>query len=102
MSNTSPSQRWRFVLFGMGWTAAVASVAACVCSWSVHFPLLSDGQGGWRLNPLEDWVLIAGLSTSLVAIILGSFGKGVGRVFLIAMGILFILLNMAAWMSNHR
>jgi hypothetical protein len=102
MSNRTANQRWRSLLFSTGGIAAVLSAAAGVCSWVDPFPLLSDGRGGWRLNPLEYWVLIAGLSTGIVTIILGAFGKRVGRVSLVAIGMLLILFNGCGWLGNHR
>ena len=94
--------RWRSVLFRIGGIAAVISAAAGVCSWVDPFPLLSDGRGGWRLNPLEDWVLTAGLSTGLVTIILGAFGKRTSRVLLVVIGMLLIVFNIFGWLGNHR
>ena len=78
------------------------SATAGVCSWVDPFPLLSDGAGGYRLNPLEGWVLIAGLSTGLVTMILAAFGKRAGRVLLIVIGILLMLFNVFGWLGNHR
>jgi hypothetical protein len=94
--------KWRKVLFIIGWFAAMLSTGAGFCTWFAHFPLLSDGQGGWRLNPLEDWVLIAGVVTGFSAAILGVFGKRAGRVLLIVFGIFLILFNAAGWLGNHR
>jgi hypothetical protein len=90
------------VLFCTGAIAALISAAAGVCSWVDPFPLLSDGRGGYRLNPLEGWVLIAGLTTGFVTTILGAFGKRIGRVFLIVSGVLLILFNVLGWLGNHR
>ena len=92
---------WRSILFSIGGIAALIS-AAGVCSWVDPFPLLSDGRGGRRLNPLEHRVLIAGLSTAVVTVILGSFGKRVGRVLLVVIGMLLILFNILGWLGNHR
>ena len=96
------NREWRSVLFSIGWIAAVISAAAGVCSWVDPFPLLSDGGGGWRLNPLEGWVLIAGLSTGLASTILGAFGKRAGRVSLVVIGVVLMLFNILGWMGNHR
>jgi hypothetical protein len=96
------NEKWRTVLFSVGLIAAVLSAAAGVCSWVDPFPLIEDGRGGGRLNPLEGWVLIAGLSTGLIAIILGAFGKRVGRVLLMVVGVLLILFNILGWLGNHR
>ena len=93
---------WRSVLFRIGGIAAVVSAAAGVCSWVDPFPLLSDAGGGWRLNPLEDWVLLAGLSTGLATIILGAFGKRRGRVVLVVIGMLLVVFNVSGWLGNHR
>jgi hypothetical protein len=95
-------RKWRPVLFSIGWIAAVLSTAAGICTWIDPFPLLSDSHGGWRLNPLEDWVLIAGLSTGFSTVILGAFGKRAGRVLLVVFGILLILFNASGWLGNHR
>lgn len=54
------------------------------------------------MNPLEDQVLIAGLSTGLVTTILGAFGKRVGRVLLVVVGFLLIVFSMLGWLGNHR
>jgi hypothetical protein len=102
MSNGTTNQRWRSVLFAVGTIAAVISIVAGVCSWIDPFPLLSDGQGGFRLNPLEDRLLFAGLSTGFVAVVLGAFGKRLGRVSIVVVGFLSILSNIAGWMGNHR
>jgi len=102
MSNSTRTERRRSVLLSIGGTAAVLSAAAAVCTWVHPFPLLSDGQGGWRLNPLEDWVFIAGLSTGLVTTVLGAFGKRGGRVFLVLIGVLLMLFNIFGWLGNHR
>lgn len=94
--------KWHSVLFSIGGIAAVISAVAGVCSWVDPFPLLSDGRGGWRLNPLEGRVLIAGLLTGFVTIILGTFGKRVGRVLLIVIGLLLIVFNILGWLGSHR
>ncbi len=102
MSNGASNQRWRSVLFALGAIAAAISIVAGVCSWIDPFPLLSDGQGGFRLNPLEDRVFLAGLSTGFVAVVLGAFGKRLGRVSTVVVGFLSILFNISGWMGNHR
>lgn len=102
LPHKTANQKWRSVLFSIGGVAAVFSAAAGVCSWVDPFPLLSDGRGGWRLNPLEGWVLIAGLSTGFATLVLGAFGKRVSRVLLIVIGILLMLLNVFGWLGNHR
>jgi hypothetical protein len=102
LTNGNASEKWRTVLFNIGVIAAVLSAAAGVCSWVDPFPLLSDGRGGYRLNPLEGRVLVAGLSTGLVTMILGAFGKRVGRVLLVVIGLLLIAFNMLGWLGNHR
>jgi len=94
--------KWRTVLFGTGVTAAMLSATAGVCSWVYPFPLISDGQGGYRVDPLEDRVLVAGLLAGLVSMILGVFGRRVGRVLLIASGLLLVVFNLLGWMGNHR
>lgn len=102
LTNGNASEKWRTVLFSIGVIAAVLSAAAGVCSWVDPFPLLSDGRGGYRLNPLEGRVLVAGLSTGLATMILGAFGKRVGRVLLVVTGLLLIAFNMLGWLGNHR
>jgi hypothetical protein len=102
LTNRNANKKWRTVLFSLGVVAAVLSAAAGVCSWVDPFPLLSDGRGGYRLNPLEGRVLIAGLSTGFVTMTLGAFGKRVGRVLLIVIGLLLIVFNMSGWLGNHR
>jgi hypothetical protein len=102
LTNTVTDKNWRAVLFSIGVVAALLSAAAGVCSWANPFPLLSDGQGGYRLNPLEGRVLVAGLLTGLVSMILGAFGKRVGRVLLIVIGLLLIVFNLLGWLGNHR
>ena len=102
LTNKTANQKWRSVLFGIGGIAAVLSAAAGVCSWVDPFPLLPVSGGGLRLNPLEGWVLIAGLSTGFAAVVLGAFGKRVRRVSLVAFGMLLILFNIFGWLGNHR
>lgn len=102
LTNRTTDTNWRTVLFGIGVIAALLSTAAGVCSWVDPFPLLSDGQGGYRQNPLEDRVLAAGLLTGLVSMVLGVFGKRVGRVLLIVVGLLLIVFNLLGWLGNHR
>ena len=102
VTNRNAIKKWRTVLFGIGVIAAVLSAAAGVRSWVDPFPLISDGRGGYRLNPLEGRVLIAGLSTGFVTMILGAFAKRVGRVLLVVIGLLLIVFNMLGWLGNHR
>ncbi len=102
LKNKTADKKWRAILFSIGVFAALLSAAAGVCSWVCPFPLLSDGQGGYRLNPLEGRVLVAGLLTGLVSMILGVFGKRVGRVLLIVIGLLLIVFNLLGWLGNHR
>jgi hypothetical protein len=102
LPNSTNNAKWRTVLFSIGVIAALLSASAGVCSWADSFPLLSDGQGGYRLNPLEDRVLFAGLFTGLLSMSLGVFGKRVSRVLLIASGLLLIVFNLLAWLGNHR
>jgi len=100
--NRTTDTTWRTVLFSIGVIAAMLSAGAAVCPWFDPFPLISDGQGGYRLNPLEDRVLAAGLLTGLVSMIFGAFGKRVSRVLLIAFGLLLIAVNVVGWLGNHR
>jgi hypothetical protein len=102
MTDGTAKQKWRSVLFSIGVIAAVISAAAGVCSWVDPFPLVSDASGGWRLNPLEGRVLIAGLSTGFGTVILGAFGWRAGRVLLIVLGTLLIVFNIFGWLGNHR
>ena len=102
MRNRTVKRTWRSVLFSIGVIAAVISAVAGVCSWIDPFPLVSDGQGGWRLNPLEGWAFIAGVSTGFAAVILGAFGKRVSCASLVLLGILLILFNIFGWLGNHR
>jgi len=46
--------------------------------------------------------LVAGLLAGLVSMILGVFGRRVGRVLLIASGLLLVVFNLLGWMGNHR
>lgn len=102
LTNRTANGKWRTVLFSIGVIAGVLSAAAGVCSWVNPFLLVSDGRGGYRLNPLEGWVLIAGLSTGLVTMILAGFGQRGGRVLLIVVGMLLMLINILGWLGNHR
>ena len=93
----------RMVVFSIGVIAALLSAVAGAYTWLYHFRLISDGQGGYLLNPLEDRVLVAGLLTGLVSMILGAFGKRVSRVLLIVFGfLLLIAFNVLGWLGNHR
>lgn len=78
------------------------SAAAGICSWVDPFPLLSDGGGGSRLNPLETWTLMAGISAGFATFILGAFGKRVSRVLLVLLGPLLIVFNILGWLGSHR
>jgi hypothetical protein len=102
LTNRTANQKWRSVLFGIGGIAAVLAAAAGVCSWVDPFPLLPDRGGGWRLDPLEGWVLIVGLSAGFATVVLGAFGKRAGRLLLVAFGMLLILFNIFGWLGNHR
>jgi hypothetical protein len=102
LKNRTADKKWRTILFSIGVFAALLSAAAGVCSWVNPFPLLSDGQGGFRLNPLEGQALVAGLLAGFVSMILGVFGKRVGRVLLIVIGLLLIVFNLLGWLGNHR
>src|ERR1700742_809526 len=86
MIDKTENQTWRRIVFGIGCVAAVISLASAACSWAAPFRLVSDARGDLSLNPLEDWVLIAGLLSALATVILGAFGKGKGRVVLIVLG----------------
>lgn len=96
------AQQWRIVLFRIGFVTEVISAALGVCSWVHPFPLLSDGQGGWRMNPLGDWVFFAGLSTGLLTIVLAFFGRSLSRIVLATGGLLVLIFNCAAWLGNNR
>jgi hypothetical protein len=94
--------KWRTVLFSIGVITELLSTAAGVCTWLDPFPLIANGEGGYRLNPLEDRVLVGGLLTGLVSVTLGVAGKRVGRVLLIVFGLLLIAFNLLGWLGNHR
>lgn len=72
------------------------------CSWTAPFPLISDGHGGFSLNPLEDRVFIAGLWSALAASILGASGKGRSRVAVVLSGPLLAVCSLLGWLGNHR
>ena len=101
-TNRTTGQKWWTLLFSIGVISALLSAAAGICSCVDHFPLLADGQGGSRLNPLEDLVLFSGLLTGLASMAFGAFGKGVGRILLIVIGLLLIAFNLLSWLGNHR
>ena len=69
-------QPLRKATFWIGCVALLIALASTVCSWTAPFPLISDGRGGFSLNPLEDRVLLTGLLSALAASILGAFGRG--------------------------
>ncbi len=96
------TRRRRKALFRIGLLTAVLSAALSVCSWIHPFPLLSDGQGGWRMNPLGDWVLFAGLSTGLLTMVLAFFGSRLSRIVLVTGGLLLLIFNGVAWLGNNR
>lgn len=98
----STETRSRAVMFGIGVVAAVLSAVAGVCSRVDPFPLISDGEGGFRLNPMEDRVLFAGVFMALASMVLAVFGKRVVRVVLIAIGLVLLVFNVAGWLGNHR
>ena len=92
----------RKAVFAIGCVAGLIALASAVCSWTAPFPLVSDGRGGFSLNPLEDRVLIAGLLSALAASILGAFGKGKSRVAVVLSGPLLIISSLLGWLGNHR
>ena len=71
MDDRTENQSSRRVMLAIGCIAALIALASTVCSWTAPFPLVSDGQGGFSLNPLEDRVLLAGLLSGLAASIFG-------------------------------
>ena len=101
-TNRTTDQKWRTLLFSIGVISALLSAGAGICSCVDHFPLLANGQGGYRQNPTEDLVLFAGLLTGLASMAFGAFGKGVGRILLIATGLLLTVFNLLAWLGNNR
>jgi hypothetical protein len=102
MIEKTENQTWRKVVFGIGCVAALISLTSAVCSWTAPFPLVSDARGNLSLNPLENWVLIAGLVSALATVILGAFGKGKGRLTLIVLGPLLLIGSLVGWLGNHR
>ena len=103
LTNRTTNNKWRTVLFSIGVIAALLSAAAGVCSWVESFSTTLRWSGrGYRLNPLEGRILIAGISTGLLTMILAAFGRRVGRVSLVVIGLLLIVFNMLGWLGNHR
>jgi hypothetical protein len=102
MNDRTDNQSPRRVIFAVGCIAALLALASAVCSWTAPFPLISDGQGGFSLNPLEDRVLLAGLLSALAASILGAFGKGKSRVAVVLSGPLLAVCSLLGWLGNHR
>jgi hypothetical protein len=102
MDDRTENQSPRRVMLAIGCIAALIALASTVSSWTAPFPLVSDGQGGFSLNPLEDRVLLAGLLSALAASILGAFGKGKLRVALVLSGPLLAVCSLLGWLGNHR
>jgi hypothetical protein len=102
MSKRVERQTLRKAVFGIGCVAWLIALACAVCSWVAPFPLISDGRGGFSLNPLEDRVLVARLLAALTASILGAFGKGKSRVVVVLSGPLLIVSSLLGWLGNHR
>src|ERR1700733_12670421 len=102
MDDRTETQSARGVIFASGCIAALIALASAVCSWTSPFPLVSDGQGGFSLNPLEDRVLLAGLLSALAASVLGAFGKGKSRITLVLSGPLLAVCSLLGWLGNHR
>jgi hypothetical protein len=92
----------RKAVFRIGCIVGLIALASAVCSWAAPFPLVSDGKGGFSLNPLEGRVLIAGLISAVAASILGAFGKGKSRVVVVLSGPLLIICSLLGWLGNHR
>lgn len=102
MSNKMKSRTLHKVVFTIGCVAGLVALASTVCSWTAPFPLVSDGRGGFSLNPHEDRVLIAGLWSAVAASVLGGFGRGKSRVAVILSGPLLIVCSLLGWLGNHR
>ncbi len=56
--------KWRRLLFRAGVIAGVLSVLGAFGCLMNPFPLLPWGDGGYRINPLDDYLLLASVSTS--------------------------------------
>jgi hypothetical protein len=102
MDDRTENQSPRRVIVAIGCIAALIALASTLCSWTAPFPLVSDGQGGFSLNPLEDRVLLAGLLSALAASILGAFAKGKSRLALVLSGPLLAVCSLLGWLGNHR
>lgn len=92
----------RKIIFAVACVAVLIALGSAICSWTAPFPLVSDGNGGFSLNPLEDRVLSAGLWSALAASILGAFGKGPSRVVVILSGPILVVFSLLSWLGNHR
>ena len=102
MSDRTRNQTWRAVLFGIGCIPAIIAAASTIFSWTASFPLISDGRGGFSLNPLEGKVLVVGLWSAFATTFLGAFGKGKSRVALISLGPVMAIVSLVGWLGDHR
>jgi hypothetical protein len=93
--------RWRKLLFRAGLFAGALSLAGGIGCWMNPFPLLPWGEGGYRTNPLDEYLLSASISASLATVFLALFGRGLRRILLIAAGLLLLALSWFGFMSNH-
>ena len=100
-SDTKVLPRWRKLLFGSGTTVCVFAAIGAVCCWRNPFSLIHLANGGFSINPLDEYLFKASLYASALAVFLGVFGRGGARVLLIAIAILLLALSVIGYTANH-
>ena len=81
--------------------AGVLSLFGAIICLMNPFPLLPWGEGGYRINPLDECLLFASVSSSVATVILAIFGRGLQRVMLIAAGLVLLAISWFGFMANH-
>jgi hypothetical protein len=81
--------------------ASVLGAIGCAICWAAPFPLVPWGEGGYAVSPWDDRVLVASVVLLMLGIALSLFGRGIPRLFLIAIDIVLIALSILGYVGNH-
>jgi|GEM_PF-5031477 len=100
-SNTQMYPQWRTLLFRVGVISCVLAAIGTIVCWANPFPLIPWGEGGYQTNSRDEYVFLGSVSTSLLTVILSSFGRGGSRILLILIGLVLLALCVVGFFNNH-
>lgn len=90
---------WRLRMFWIGVIFAGLACVATLLTWAAPMPLIRVGDG---LQDVNSYSFFVAWPCSLIAVVLGSYGRGRPRVLVVSSGVLTFVLAYLGLLSQGQ